>query len=81
MHLLFCCKMHSIGRYHSLMPDACETFRRASLHIKSLTSTKFAAVQAHRSQPLSSAFSIHSCCRFYAATWPDWFCWNSYCSR
>jgi len=30
------------------MPDACETFRHASLHIKSPTSTKLAYVQADR---------------------------------
>ena len=47
----------------------------ASLHIKSPTSTQFAAVQE---QPLSSRLSIHYCCRFYSATCPDWFCSMSY---
>ena len=35
----FCCKMHSRQRHHSL-PDACDTFFHASLHIKSPTSTQ-----------------------------------------
>jgi len=50
----------------------------ASLHIKSPTSTQFAAVQADRERPLSSHLSIHYCCRFYSATCPDWFCSISY---
>jgi len=52
---------------------ACETFRLASLHIKSSTSTKFPAVQADRGRPLSSRLSIRCCCGLYSARWPDWF--------
>jgi len=37
----FCCKTHSRRPHHLLIPDACETFRHVSLHIKSPTSTKF----------------------------------------
>ena len=73
------CKTHSRRRHHSLMPDACKTFRHASLHIKSPTSTKFPAVQAdHIRWPLSSSLLIHCCCRFYSATCPGWFCSLSY---
>jgi len=50
MHLTcppFCCKTHSGRRHHSLMRDACETFRHASLHIKTLQQAqKFPAIQA-----------------------------------
>jgi len=47
----FCCKTHSRRHHHSLMPDACETFRHASLHIKSATYTTFAVVQSSSSRP------------------------------
>ena len=47
----FSCKTHSRRRHHSLIPDACETFRHASLHIKSATYTTFAVVQSSSSRP------------------------------
>jgi len=48
----------------SLIRDACETFRHASLHIKSPTSTKFPAAPADRAQPPSSHLLIHSAVDF-----------------
>jgi len=59
---------------YSLMPDACKTFRHASLHIKPPITcrTTFAAVQADRGRPLSSRLSIHCCRQFYSATYPCW---------
>jgi len=65
---------HSRRRHYSLMPDACETFRHASLYIKSPTSTKFPAVQADHVRPTSFRLLIHRCYRFNSATCPDWFC-------
>jgi len=50
---------------HSMMPDAWKTFRYASLHIKSPTSTMFAAGRAHRPHTASVFSSFHNrCCRF-----------------
>ena len=73
----FYCNTHSRRRRHSLMPDASEPFRHARC-ISSLQQAQSAAVQADRGQPLSSGLSIHCSCRFYSATWPDWFCSTSY---
>ena len=42
----FCCKHIQDDVTIDTMPDACETFCHASLYIRSLTSTKFHAVQA-----------------------------------
>jgi len=47
----FCCKTHSRRRHHSLMPDACETFRHASLYTKS-PSSLLLCKQADRGRPL-----------------------------
>ena len=74
----FCRKTHSRRRRYSLMPDACETFRHASLHIKSPTCTTFAAVQVDRGRPLSPRLLIHCCCRFYSATYPGLVCSTFY---
>lgn len=62
----FCCKM--AFKTTSPVTDACETFRHASLHIRSPTCTTSAAVQADRGRPLFSSLSIHCCCQFYSAT-------------
>jgi len=63
-------------------PFTWKIFCHASLHKKTqlvtLTSTKFAAVQADRGRPLSSRLLIHCWCRFYSAVWSDWFCSTSY---
>jgi len=75
----FRCKTHSIGYYitvyRCLTADACDTFCHASLHIKSPTRTKFAAVQADRGWPVSSRISIQ--CWFPSATSPYWLCSTS----
>ena len=78
----FCCKTHSRRRHHSLMLDACETFRHASLHIEFPINTKFIAVQAdvdglYPIFPSSDTVLLS----IYSAPWPDWFCSTSYAAK
>ena len=74
-----CCKMPSSRGDNSLMCDVCETFRHASLRVKSPTGTKFHAVQeADRGRPLSSCRSTYCRSQFYSATCTYWFCSISY---
>jgi len=50
------------------------SFTDVSLHMKSSTCRKFAAVRTDRGRPLSSRLSLNCCRRFYSGTCTDWLC-------